>query len=231
MTENSSVGGTAELVGVSYVMPVLNDVTHVKAAVMSLLEQDYAGPFEVAIAVGPSIDGTNELVDELSRADPRIRVIPNPVGSTPAGLNIAIGATTYPIVVRVDAHSVLPRDYARIAVEAITRTGADNVGGIMDAQGTTASRSASAERRTTSAAPRVQRTPYTSVCSAASRSSVSACSTSASNVARTGNSTDASVPPAVSSGSPLSFGSPTGHVPGSRHSRASSSRPGCGAVS
>jgi succinoglycan biosynthesis protein ExoA len=86
--------------------------------------------------VGPSIDGTNELVDELSRADPRIRVIPNPVGSTPAGLNIAIGATTYPIVVRVDAHSVLPRDYARIAVEAITRTGADNVGGIMDAQGT-----------------------------------------------------------------------------------------------
>lgn len=138
MTENSSVGGTAELVGVSYVMPVLNDVTHVKAAVMSLLEQDYTGPFEIAIAVGPSIDGTNELVAELSRADPRIRVIANPVGSTPAGLNIAIRATSYPIVVRVDAHSVLPRDYARLAVETIARTGADNVGGIMDAQGTTA---------------------------------------------------------------------------------------------
>ena len=138
MTENASAGGTAELVGVSYVMPVLNDVTHVKAAVLSLLEQDYAGPFEVAIAVGPSIDGTNELVEELSRADRRIRVLANPVGSTPAGLNIAIAATTYPVVVRVDAHSVLPRDYARIAVETITRTGADNVGGIMDAQGTSA---------------------------------------------------------------------------------------------
>ena len=43
---------------------------------------------EVAIAVGPSIDGTNELVDELSRADARIRVIANPVGSTPAGLSV-----------------------------------------------------------------------------------------------------------------------------------------------
>ena len=137
MAESTSTGANAELVGVSYVMPVLNDVTHVRAAVDSLLNQDYAGPFEVAIAVGPSIDGTNELVDELSAADARIRVLQNPVGSTPAGLNIAIAATQYPIVVRVDAHSVLPHDYARIAVETIERTGADNVGGIMDAQGIT----------------------------------------------------------------------------------------------
>ncbi len=136
MAESSSTGDGVALVGVSYVMPVLNDVTHVRAAVDSLLNQDYPGPFEVAIAVGPSIDGTNELVDELSRADSRIRVHSNPVGSTPAGLNIAIAATRYPVVVRVDAHSVLPRDYARIAVDTIQRTGADNVGGIMDAQGT-----------------------------------------------------------------------------------------------
>lgn len=118
-------------------MPVLNDVTHVRAAVDSLLSQDYAGAFDVSIAVGPSIDGTNELVDELSRADSRIRVLDNPVGSTPSGLNIAIRASSYPIVVRVDAHSVLPPDYTRLAVQAIEQTGAGNVGGIMDAKGTT----------------------------------------------------------------------------------------------
>ncbi|MGG7463526.1 MULTISPECIES: glycosyltransferase family 2 protein [unclassified Plantibacter] len=123
--------------GVSYVMPVLNDVRHVRAAVHSLLAQDYPGPFEVTIAVGPSIDGTNELVEELSRADRRIRVIENRVGSTPAGLNLAISASQYPIVVRVDAHSELPTDYVSNAVEAMLRTGADNVGGIMDAQGRT----------------------------------------------------------------------------------------------
>lgn len=128
----------AALPGVSYVMPVLNDVTHVEAAVRSLLAQDYRGEFDVVIAVGPSIDGTNELVEAMGRADGRITVVENPAGSTPSGLNIAIRASKHPIVIRVDAHSVLPPSYARIAVETIERTGADNVGGIMDARGTTA---------------------------------------------------------------------------------------------
>ncbi|MDR6970066.1 glycosyltransferase family 2 protein [Leifsonia shinshuensis] len=125
------------LPGVSYVMPVLNEVTHVRAAVDSLLAQDYTGPFEVTIALGPSMDGTTELVEELAAVDGRIRVVDNAIGSTPAGLNLAIRESRYPIVIRVDAHSVLPPDYARIAVETILETGADNVGGLMDAQGTT----------------------------------------------------------------------------------------------
>jgi succinoglycan biosynthesis protein ExoA len=125
------------LPGVSYVMPVLNEVTEVRAAVGSLLEQDYAGPFEVILALGPSIDGTNELVAEMSAADPRIRAVDNPVGSTPAGLNVAIRASEHPIVVRVDAHSVLPPDYTRIAVRTLQESGADNVGGIMRAEGRT----------------------------------------------------------------------------------------------
>lgn len=135
MNDTVSGDAVAELPGVSYVMPVLNEVTHVRAAVDSLLNQDYAGPFEVALALGPSIDGTTELVEDMARVDPRIRVVPNEVGSTPSGLNVAIRASKYPIIIRVDAHSVLPPDYARIAVETLLRTGAANVGGIMDAQG------------------------------------------------------------------------------------------------
>ncbi|WP_433954139.1 glycosyltransferase family 2 protein [Curtobacterium flaccumfaciens] len=125
------------LPGVSYVMPVLNEVTEVRAAVGSLLDQDYTGPFEVILALGPSIDGTNELVAEMSAADPRIRAIDNPVGSTPAGLNVAIRASAHPVVIRVDAHSVLPTDYTRIAVHTLLESGADNVGGIMRAEGRT----------------------------------------------------------------------------------------------
>ncbi|PZF41421.1 MULTISPECIES: glycosyltransferase family 2 protein [unclassified Curtobacterium] len=125
------------LPGVSYVMPVLNEVTEVRAAVGSLLDQDYTGPFEVILALGPSIDGTNELVAEMSAADPRIRAIDNPVGSTPAGLNVAIRASVHPVVIRVDAHSVLPTDYTRIAVHTLLESGADNVGGIMRAEGRT----------------------------------------------------------------------------------------------
>ena len=116
-------------------MPVLNEATHVRAAVESLLAQDYQGPFEVTLALGPSIDGTTELVEEMAAVDSRIRVVSNEVGSTPAGLNIAILASQYAVVIRVDAHSVLPPDYARVAVETLERTGAANVGGIMDARG------------------------------------------------------------------------------------------------
>ena len=123
--------------GVSYVMPVLNEVEHVEAAVRSLLDQDYAGPFEVILALGPSIDGTTELIERLSAEDPRIQGIANEVGSTPSGLNVAIRASQYPVVIRVDAHSALPRDYTRIAVRTLQETGADNVGGIMRAVGRT----------------------------------------------------------------------------------------------
>ncbi|GAA1818517.1 glycosyltransferase family 2 protein [Agromyces neolithicus] len=137
MPEHHPETASPSLVGVSYVMPVLNDVTHVRAAVESILAQDYTGPVEVLIALGPSIDGTNELVADLASRDARIRVLENAVGSTPAGLNIGIRAAQYPVVVRVDSHSMLPTGYARIAVETLERTGADNVGGIMDARGET----------------------------------------------------------------------------------------------
>jgi succinoglycan biosynthesis protein ExoA len=124
-------------IGVSYVMPVLNDASHVRAAVESILEQQYDGPVEVLIALGPSIDGTAELVADLAARDDRVRVLENEVGSTTAGLNLGIRAATHPVVVRVDSHSMLPPDYAQVAVETLVRTGADNVGGIMDARGET----------------------------------------------------------------------------------------------
>jgi cellulose synthase/poly-beta-1,6-N-acetylglucosamine synthase-like glycosyltransferase len=133
----SDAAATDALPGVSYVMPVLNEVDHIEAAVLSLINQDYAGPFEVVLALGPSVDGTNRVIDEMAQADSRIRSIPNELGSTPGGLNAAIRASSHPIVIRVDAHSVLPREYTRLGVATLLRSGADNVGGIMKAEGVT----------------------------------------------------------------------------------------------
>jgi glycosyltransferase involved in cell wall biosynthesis len=123
--------------GVSYVMPVLNEVDHVGQALDSLLTQDYEGPFDVTLAVGDSDDGTDELLARRQAADRRIVLVRNEAGSAPTGLNKAIRASRHPIIVRVDAHSVLPPDYTRVAVETMLRTGADNVGGVMDARGVT----------------------------------------------------------------------------------------------
>jgi GT2 family glycosyltransferase len=123
--------------GVSIVACVLNEERHIVEAVTHALDQDHPGPVELVVALGPSRDRTGELVGQLAHADPRVRSVsnPDPTGATPAGLNAAIAASRYPVIVRIDGHALLPPDYVRTAVETLRRTGADVVGGIMAAEG------------------------------------------------------------------------------------------------
>jgi succinoglycan biosynthesis protein ExoA len=123
--------------GVSVVMPVLNEERHLEAAIRRVLDQDYPGELEVIIAVGPSADRTREIADALAGADSRIRVVDNPAARTPSALNVGIAASQHKIIVRVDGHGELTDGYIRRAVELLDETGAANVGGVMDAQGTT----------------------------------------------------------------------------------------------
>lgn len=123
--------------GVSVVMPVLNEERHLAAAVNQILSQEYPGPIEIIMAVGPSKDRTEEIAAELAAADERVEVVANPVGRTPHALNLAIAAARYDYLVRVDGHGELTDGYIETAIELLQRTGAANVGGIMDAQGRT----------------------------------------------------------------------------------------------
>jgi succinoglycan biosynthesis protein ExoA len=122
---------------VSVVMPVLNEERHVREAVRAILTQDYPGDLELVLALGPSTDRTDEIAAELAAEHPQVRTVGNPSGRTPTGLNVAIAASRHPVVVRVDGHAVLPDDYVRTAVAVLVETGADNVGGVMAAEGTT----------------------------------------------------------------------------------------------
>ena len=118
-------------------MPVLNEERHIAQAVDRLLQQDYQGPISIVIAVGPSHDRTSDVVDQLVAQHPNVLRVENPSGRTPTGLNAAIAATPAEVVVRVDGHALVPPDYVRRGVENLHRSGADNVGGIMDAEGVT----------------------------------------------------------------------------------------------
>lgn len=129
--------------GLSVVIPARDDAEHLPATVRSVLDQDLDVSFDVTIAVGPSADDTRDVADALAAAaslvdnGPRVRVVDNPAGSTPAALNAAIAASTGAVVVRVDAHSELPPGYLRIALATLSETGAVNVGGIQEALGET----------------------------------------------------------------------------------------------
>ena len=118
-------------------MPVLNEERHLETAIRRVLDQEYPGELEVIVAVGPSADHTREIADALAAADSRIHVVDNPAARTPSALNLGIGASKHKIIVRVDGHGELTDGYIRRAVELLDETGAANVGGVMDAQGTT----------------------------------------------------------------------------------------------
>jgi glycosyltransferase involved in cell wall biosynthesis len=122
---------------VSVILPVLNEESHLESAVLSILSQNYQGPLEVILAIGPSRDHTAEIAKKLSDADSRVIIVQSPTGRTAAGLNLALKKSQSPVVVRVDGHAQLPSNYIALVVEILNSTGAVNVGGMMAADGTT----------------------------------------------------------------------------------------------
>jgi len=132
-----------ELIGsplpaISVILPVLNEESHLESAVLSVLSQDYRGPLEIILALGPSRDRTNEIATKLASQDNRVKLLDSPTGKTAAGLNLALAASKSPVVVRVDGHAQIPNNYISLIVEILNKTGAVNVGGVMAAVGTTA---------------------------------------------------------------------------------------------
>jgi len=120
---------------ISVILPVLNEEMYLEDSVNSILSQNFSGAIEVILAVGPSQDATMDIAKALASKDPRVVVVENPTGRTASGLNRAITASRYSIIVRVDGHSQIPNDYCETAFEILNKTGAVNVGGVMAAEG------------------------------------------------------------------------------------------------
>ena len=122
---------------ISVILPVLNEEKHLEHAVQSILSQDYLGPIEVILAIGPSHDRTREIADAISKRESRVVLVENPTGRTAAGLNLALKKSQNPVIVRVDGHAQIPNSYLSLVVEILKKTGAVNVGGVMAAIGVT----------------------------------------------------------------------------------------------
>jgi glycosyltransferase involved in cell wall biosynthesis len=125
------------LPGISVILPVLNEEAHLEESIRAILAQNYAGEFEIILALGPSKDLTNQIAARLSDENSRIILVSNPTGRTAAGLNLALHRSKREIVVRVDAHAEIPQNYLQLVVEILANTGAVNVGGVMGAEGIT----------------------------------------------------------------------------------------------
>lgn len=112
---------------VSVIVPALDEAAGVVACVESIRAQAFDGELEVIVADGRSSDGTADLARDAGAI-----VVDNPDQTTPAGLNAALAAAQGDVVLRFDAHAVMPPGYLRACLDALEdeeRDGAVNVGG------------------------------------------------------------------------------------------------------
>jgi glycosyltransferase involved in cell wall biosynthesis len=117
---------------------VRNEEAHIAALLESIARQDYpSSAIEVLVLDGRSTDRTREIVTEAAARWPNVRLIDNPRRIQAAGWNVGIDAASGDILGIVSGHAELETDYVSTAVETLERTGADMVGGVMRALGST----------------------------------------------------------------------------------------------
>jgi glycosyltransferase involved in cell wall biosynthesis len=104
----------SELPFVSVVMPVRNESHYIERTLSAVLAQDYPPDrLEVIVADGMSTDGTRELLMELARLHPQLKIIDNPGRIVSTGLNAAIKRARGEIIIRVDGHAEIAADFVR----------------------------------------------------------------------------------------------------------------------
>ncbi len=126
---------------VAVIIPMLNEAAHIDHLVEDLAAQDFEGEIRVYVADGGSADGSPDRLREAAgRAGLDLTVLDNPRRVAAAGLNVCLDhalADGADLIVRLDCHSRYPSDYVRRCAEVSAETGAWNVGGLFEPEGTT----------------------------------------------------------------------------------------------
>ncbi|MCD6550426.1 glycosyltransferase family 2 protein [bacterium] len=117
---------------VSVIVPCRNEERFISKCLDSIINQNYPKEkLEVLVVDGMSEDKTREIIKDYERKYSFIRFLMNQKKVTPAGMNIGIKQARGEIVIKMDAHSVYPKDYIFKCVKHLIDSGADNVGGVL----------------------------------------------------------------------------------------------------
>ncbi|MDP9002857.1 MAG: glycosyltransferase family 2 protein [Myxococcota bacterium] len=107
-----------------------DDEPHIETCIRSVQAQDWPRDnLEILVADGMSMDATREILARVAAEDPRIVLVDNPARVRAAGLNECIRRARGDVIVRVEVRADYAPDFVSKCVEALGRTGADNVGG------------------------------------------------------------------------------------------------------
>jgi len=123
-----------ELPLVSIVIACRNEEKFIGKCLDSLMGQGYPkDKLEVLVVDGMSSDKTREVVQEYTRDHPFVQLLENPKKLTPFAMNIGIKSSKGDVIILVNAHSILDKDFLENSIHYLSRTRADAVGGMLNA--------------------------------------------------------------------------------------------------
>lgn len=122
---------------VSVVIPCRSEARHIGDCIASLIRGTYP-QIELLVVDGRSADATRSIVGNWAERDGRVKLIDNPEGTTPEGLNRGIAAAGGEFITILGAHSEPSPDWVMRAVEALEATPeAAAVGGVLETRADT----------------------------------------------------------------------------------------------
>jgi glycosyltransferase involved in cell wall biosynthesis len=117
---------------VTILVPCRDEVGFIDGCLRSIIENGYPEErLQVLVIDGLSTDGTTEVVNRFSQAHQCVTRIENVARITPVALNLGVAAARGDYVLWMSAHNHYDPGYVRACVEWASRSGADNVGGMI----------------------------------------------------------------------------------------------------
>jgi len=135
-----NMSSTAHLVDpatILVVIPTLNEARHISDTIRGLISPATAD-MRIVVADGGSTDETVEIVTQLTQHHDNLHLLYNPDKLQSAAINRAVAMMADPqhkILVRIDAHSVYPKNYVRAVADSMIAHQAQGLATVMDSIG------------------------------------------------------------------------------------------------
>ena len=121
---------------ITVLCPTYNEAEYIEKVLKFFINAKPADK-ELLIIDGGSNDGTKEIVNDWTNKYSNIRLLENKNKYVPFALNIGIKKSNGDLIIRLDAHAEYAEDYFEQIIKTFNDTGADIVGGPMNAVGKT----------------------------------------------------------------------------------------------
>jgi len=118
---------------ISIISPVRNEDKYISKCLSSMVCQSYPNEnYEIIVVDGLSDDGTRKIIERFQQQYKNIKLLDNPSQTVPQALNIGLSHAKGNVIVRVDGHAIIEKDYLSKCVKYLQRTRVECVGGVIE---------------------------------------------------------------------------------------------------